>query len=260
MLIDYLDATGYYSHSMNNKNKKHTSKLKIILILIGVVLAVGAIAALIFQNIIRTAVADIQTDLRNQGKPKFVFDTAKFPDWATAGNVYTNPDDITDDGYGNKDDLPVSGMNISQCVTGSNCNKLVEKCDPWQDDKPVCKELSQSTMNTHCFVMTSYNDRTITSSDDEVAKYIAKQKSFGDYMTVREAGTKTLTMNTPEGDKEYTLHYYDYQNKGGDTIKHGNAIGYIALASGHIDIRSVCSEVNQLDETLQILSVVRLES
>lgn len=31
-------------------------------------------------------------------------------------------------------------------------------------------------------------------------------------------------MNTPEGDKEYTLHYYDYQNKGGDTIKHGNAI------------------------------------
>jgi hypothetical protein len=80
-------------------------------------------------------VANIQTDLRNQGKPKFVFDTAKFPDWATAGNVYTNPDDITGDGYGNKDDLPTSGMNISQCVSGSNCNKLVEKCDPWQDEE-----------------------------------------------------------------------------------------------------------------------------
>lgn len=242
---------------MTNKNKKSMGKLKIALSIIGTVLVIGAIVAFVFKDTIKTAIVDIQTDLRDQGKPKFVFDTASFPDWATAGNVYTNPDDITDDG--NKDDLPISGMNISQCVTGSNCNKLVEKCDPWKDDKPACKELSQSTMNTHCFVMTFYNDRIITSPDDEITKYIAKQKSFGDYMTVQEASAKTLTMNTPEGEKEYTLHYYDYQNKGGDTIKHGNAIGYISLASGHIDIRSVCSEVSQLDETLPILSAIHLK-
>lgn len=247
----------YYNHSMSNKNKKHTSRLKITLILIGVVLAVGAIVALIFQNTIKTAVADIQTDLRNQGKPKFVFDTANFPDWATAGNVYTNPDDITDDGYGNKEDLPISGINIQQCKSGSNCYNLVDACKQRRDDKAECKTLAEYTMNTHCFVSLFYNERTI-DPEKEVAQYIKKQTSFGDYMTAQEAGTKTLTMNTPEGDKEYTLHYYDYQNKGGDTIKHGNAIGYIALASGHIDIRSVCSEVSQLDETLQILSAVSL--
>lgn len=243
---------------MNNRNIKHTSKARTALLLVGMVLAVGAIAGFTFQDHIRTAIANIQTDLNNQGKPKFVFNTAKFPDWATAGNIHTNPDDIVDDGYGNKDDLSISDMNISQCEVGSDCSRLVEKCKPWQDDKPDCKKLAQSTMNTHCMVMVFYNERTV-DPDTEVAKYIAKQKSFGDSMTIQDAGSKTLTMNTPEGDKEYILHYYDYQNGGGDTIMHGNAIGYVSLSNGHIDIRSVCSEANQLDETVPILSAVALE-
>ena len=243
---------------MNNKNKKtKKSKLPLILTVVGLLLVVGATAGFIFQDKIKTVANDVKVSIENQGKPKFTFDTAKFPDWATAGNVYTNSGDITDDFIGNKDDLPISGINVSQCENGSNCNKLVKKCEPWSDDKADCKALAKSTTNTHCFVMAFYNERKI-DPEEEVTKYIDHNKSFGS-MIIQEAGIKTLTMDTPEGEKEYKLHYYDYQNKGSDTIKRGNAIGYISLTDGHIDVRSVCSETNQLDETLPVLSAIRLE-
>ena len=241
---------------MNNKNKKTKNRLPFILTVVGLLLVVSVVAGFIFQDKIKTVATDIKTNIENQGKPKFIFDTSKYPDWATAGNVYTNPNDITDDYIGSKDDLPISGINVNQCENGSNCNKLVKKCEPWNDNKPSCKELAQSTTNTHCFVMAFYNERKV-DPDKEVAKYIDHNKSFGS-MVIQEVGVKTLTMDTPEGNKEYKLHYYDYVNKGGDTIKHGNAIGYISLANGHIDIRSICSETNQLDETLPILSAIRL--
>ncbi len=238
---------------MNNKNKNTKSKLPTILIAVGLLLVVGVVASFIFQDKLKT----IATDIENSRKPNFTLDTAKFPDWATAGNVYTNPDDITDDFQGSKDDVPISGVTVSQCENGSNCNNLVNQCEPYADDKPSCKKLAQSTLNAHCFVSVFYNERKV-DPEQEVAKYIEHNKSFSS-MVIQAAGAKTLTMNTPDGNKEYMLHYYDYQNKSGETIKRGNAIGYISLENGHIDIRSVCSETNQLDETLPILSAIRLE-
>lgn len=240
---------------MNNKKAK--KKLVVALVVVGSVLAVGVGAGFIFQDRLNIAANDIKTSIENQGKPKFVFNATKFPDWATAGNVYTNPDDITGDFPGSKDDLPIAGINVSQCEQGSGCNELVKKCEPWRDDKPSCKELVRSTTNTHCFVSLFYNERKI-DPEKEVAKYIEHNKSF-DSMTTQEAGARTLTISTPEGDKTYRLHLYDYKSRGSDTIKRGNAIGYVALAHGHIDIRSVCSEVRQLDETLPVLEAIGLE-
>ena len=66
-------------------------------------------------------------------------------------------------------------------------------------------------------------------------------------------------MDTPEGSKNYKLHYYDYGGKSSDLTKHGNAIGYVSLTRGHIEVRSICTETSQLDETLPILQAVRLE-
>lgn len=247
----------YHSCSVSNSNKNTKSKLPTILVAVGLLLVVGVVVAFIFQDKIKSVASDISASIENQGKPGFVFDTKKYPDWATAGNVYTNPNDFTDDGEGSKDDLPISGIIVNQCESGSSCNDLVKQCEPYAENKPSCKKLAQSTMNTHCFVSVFYNDRKV-DPEREVAKYIEHNKSFGT-MAIQEAGAKSLKMNTPEGSKEYTLHYYDYQDKSGETIKHGNAIGYISLSGGHIDIRSICSETNQLDETLPILSAIRLE-
>lgn len=242
---------------MNNKNKKTKKKLVALLLSIGVIIAV-IVVGFIFQDTFKTVATDVKTSIENQGKPKFVFDTAKFPDWATAGNVYTNPDDVTDDFQGSKDDLPISGIIVSQCKTGSNCNTLVGKCKP-QDNgvSEDCRRLAEYTTDSHCFVSLSYYERKV-DPEQEVAKYIEHNNSFGS-MTITEAGVKSLTMDTPDGNKEYTLHYYDYESKTGDTIKRGNAIGYVALTSGYIDVRSVCTEASQLDETLPILSAIQLK-
>ena len=237
------------------KNKK---KLPIALSVITLLLLASVVTSIILQDDIKTVTSDIRTGIENRDKPKFVFNTENFPDWATTGTSYINPKDITDDYVGSKGELPVSSITISQCENGSNCNKLVEKCDPRSENSPSCKELVKSTLNTHCFVSASYSIRTI-KPDDEVSKYIEHIKSF-DSIVVQEAGIKTLTMNTPEGKKEYKFHYYDYKNKGSDTIKRGNAIGYISLENGHIDVRSVCSETQQLDETLPVLAALVVET
>lgn len=247
----------YYGRSMNNKNQKTKKRLPLTLTIIGILLVVGIVAGLIFRDTIKTVATDIQTNIENQGKPKFIFDTEKHPDWATAGNVFTNLD-ITDDFQGSKEDLPISGIIVNQCTTGSNCNTLVDKCKPQNNgNSKDCKQLAKYTTDTHCFVSLFYNERNV-DPEQEVAKYIEHNNSFGS-MTITEAGVKNLTMNTPDGNKEYKLHYYNYENKSAETIKKGNAIGYISLTNGHIDIRSVCSETNQLDETLPILSAIRLE-
>jgi len=239
------------------KNRGKKRRPTTVLIIVSALALLALTAGFISQDTLKTVATDVKSSIENQGKPKFVFDTEKFPDWATVGNVYTNPDDITDDFQGSKDDLPLAGMNVNQCERGSNCVKLIERCEPWSEDKPACKKLAQSTMNTNCFVSVFYNERKV-DPEQEVVKFIDNVNSFGG-MTIQEVGTKTLTMLTPEGRKEYTLHNYKYKNQGSDTIKQGNAIGYISLSNGHIDIRSICTEASQVDETISVLSAIRLE-
>lgn len=230
-----------------------SKKYKVLAVAILLVAAGVATAGFIFRD----HIADVISTNSDDGKPKFVFDTAKFPEWATAGNIKTNPKDVTNY-QGDEGEIPVASITITQCEVGSHCNVLVEKCEPWSDDNSSCKELASVTTNTHCFVMAFYYDTTIESGDAAVAKYIDRQKSFDDYMTVQESGVKALSMNTPEGSKPYNFHYYDYSAKGSSNIKRGNAIGYIPLTSGHVEVRGICSESSQLDETLSVLSSVQL--
>ena len=211
----------------------------------------------VYHDTIGMGAISARTSIENRSKPKFVFDTTIFPDWATAGNVYTNPDDSTDDFQGNKDDLPISGIIVSQCKAGSNCNTLIDKCKP-QDNgvSKDCRQLAEYTTDSHCFVSLFYNERKV-DPEQEVARYIAHNESFGS-MTITEAGVRNLTMDTPDGMKEYRLHYYDYESKLGSTIKRGNAIGYVTLTNGHVDVRSVCDQASQLGETVPILSRIQL--
>ena len=167
----------------------------------------------------------------------FVYDTAKTPGWWTSGNNY--PDPSTADSNTPKDaKWPVVDISLHQC-------KITTKCsNPEQD-----------TAGAHCFVSTFYMDGTI-EPDKAIADMVSQNKGWG--TTVTEVGSKTLTMSTPDGDKSYVLHQFDYNTNGGETIKRGNAQGYIPLGSGYIDIRAVCDEASQLDEATPALNAISL--
>ena len=65
-------------------------------------------------------------------------------------------------------------------------------------------------------------------------------------------------MRTQEGDKNYELYQFDTNNKDA-TYRQGSAFGFISLNDGHIEVRSICWQADQLDETLPVLSAIQLE-
>jgi hypothetical protein len=237
---------------------KHERKARfLITISVAVVIACGLVG-FYFQDSLKNTVSDIKTNIENQGKPHFVFDKEKFPDWATVGNVYADPHDATNNFQQDKDDLPVSSIIVAQCKAASDCSNLVDRCKPQDNgDSKECQQLTQYTTDGHCFVLAFYNERKI-DPDQEVTKYIEHNSTLGG-VTAAEAGIKNLTMDTPDGNKGYRLHYYDYESTTAATIqRHGNAIGYVALTNGHIEVSSMCSETHQIDETLSALSSISL--
>lgn len=175
---------------------------------------------------------------RQQSKSvKFVYDDTKVSGWWTYGNNY--PDSSAADSNTPKDvQWPIADISIHQCNIATKCT------NPEKD-----------TVGAHCFVSTFYMDGAI-NPDKAIADMIGQNKKWG--TTVTEIANKTLTMTTPDGNKPYILHEFDYDTNGGETIKRGNAQGYISLNKGYIDIRAVCDEANQLDEALPALNAIRL--
>lgn len=222
---------------MNNKNKKTKSKRPTILISIGLVLVIGVIASFIFPDTLKT----IASNIENGGKSHFTFDTTEFPDWASTGNIY---------GEGT---APVTSFSAQQCSSGSRCSNLVEGCKTMRGEGGQCEALNRSTQDG-CMVQLYYFKQSIdpkAAASDELNKW----SRFGTNPT--ETGVKTLTMRTSEGDKEYQFYSYDTNNSD-DTYKRGSAFGFVSLKDGHIEVRSVCKEANQLDQTLPILNAVSL--
>lgn len=218
---------------------RNRKKLPIVFVLAGILLIACGGAAFIFRDSINSVVRDIKQNNENAGKPKFVFDTAKQSGWWTTGNNWPNPDDA-DDGVSEDVTLPIAAISIHQCKVANKCK------DPEKD-----------TMGAHCFVMAFYQMGTI-DSQTAIANTIEQNKKWG--TDIQEVGVKTLSMNTPEGNKEYQFYQYDYKSKDGSGFKKGNAQGYISLSDGYIDIRSICDEASQLDETSPALEAIRLSA
>lgn len=168
---------------------------------------------------------------------KFVYDNAIISGWWTSGNNYPDPS-MADSNTPKDAQWPIADISLHQCKSATKCS------DPEQD-----------TVGAHCFVSTFYKDDTI-EPDRAIADMINKNKGWG--TTVTKVASKTLTMSTPDGDKSYVLHQFDYSTSGGKIIKQGNAQGYIPLDSGYIDIRAVCDEASQLDEATPALNAISL--
>lgn len=222
---------------MNNRkqtNHLHKSKLFIAVAVTALVAMVGTAAWIWYQEAQFTP-----TTQQNAHSIKFVYDNEKTPGWWTAGNRHPEPNAM-DANTPEDVELPVADMSLHQC-------KVANKCSNFEHD----------TVGAHCFVSTSYMEGAI-QPDKAISDMISQNEEWG--VTVNQVATTPLTMNTPEGDKSYTLHQFDYIRSGGEKLKQGNAQGYIPLSTGYIDIRAVCDEAGQLNEATPALDAISLTS
>ena len=234
------------------KNKKPKKALIITLAIASIVLLGALLTAFVFQDKLRLVLGDVLSASENSTKPQFVLGSTSVTGWWTTGNNWPDPKDA-DSNTPTDAQWPIVSMMVGQCVKGSQCQSLVEQCRQGKR----CETLERDTTDTHCFVSTSYLEGTI-NPDKAIADMIKKNTGWG--IAVKEVGTATLMMETMDGSRQYTLHQFDYDTKGGDTIKRGNAQGYIPLNNGYIDVRAVCNEASQLDEALPALSAISFRS
>ena len=241
---------------MDTKNKHaKNKKLPIVLAMAVVILLAGVVAGFIFKDEIKAIATDVVSSIENKDKPKFTFNTNEFPDWVTSGNTFHND---------NQDGSQHTAMLIDQCQAGSDCSSLMDdslkadKCET--TSKQQCEKLQLATDAGACMVHLYHFNYTI-KPDEAITDYLNSNTEFekaGFKVTTSEIDVKTLSMNTPEGDKTYKLHQYNSDNKSGD-YKSGVSLGYIPLKNSHIEIKGICDNSDQLDEVLPILNAVRLE-
>ena len=221
-------------------NDKKLNSTKIVLMGIAIALVVACVAAsLIFQFESQDDNDANKSMNENVNKPSFVVDKAKTVGWWTGGNNWPNIKDYTG-GQIKEDSLPIADITIHQCKDASNC------------------EVSNDIKGGRCFVTISYYG-DIVRSDEAVAEKLKKNNSFGD-MTITEVNVSELEFATYEGNKTYSLHKYDYAQKNGGTIMRGNAIGYVPLRDGHVEVQGVCAEASQLDEIVPVLTGIKLNT
>lgn len=236
---------------MSAKNRYAKNRnLHLILVIVGAILVIGAIAVVAFKGGLIKFPGLLAGDIENSNKPRFAFNTEEFPDWVTSGNTWHSEP--------GKDSTSAT-MVISQCELGSNCSELVDdqlledKCT--STSKLQCEKLQQQIDAGVCMVHLYYFNHTI-NPDEAIADFLKPIAGFE--VDKHEVGVKTLSMSTPEGNKMYSLHQYNSDNKSGG-YKSGVSIGYIPLSSGHVEVQGICDEADQLGEVLPVLSSVRLE-
>lgn len=218
-------------HSVKQKHHKY-----LLVILAVILVGVGGIAYKMHK---KSETSDSKPSQQTIAKPQFVFDNQELPNWWTAGNRSPSIDQITEGPEMSEQDLPIADMSIHHCK-----------------DSQSCSNAGMDVAEDNCFVMLFAGNGSIDPVK-AVERKMKENQSFGD-MIIEEVGVKTLSINTPEGQKSYQLHQYQYTNKGhGATLK-GNALGYVSLDKTHIQIQSVCAEANQLDGTLPVLEAVTL--
>lgn len=233
---------------MNTKNKNSKNKRLLVAVAVFVLLLVGLAAFYILRNQDTGDSAFFNLNLDHLSKTEFVFDNEQFPDWVVAGNTYHDNEDKNES---------FTAFSVDQCQSGSYCRDLMsediakDQCKTLHDQ---CEALQKTTDAGHCTIHL-YHSNIQISPEEKIANNLKRNAELG--IDSQEIGVKTLSMDTPEGDKSYQLHQYHSDNKSGN-YKSGVSQGYISLDSGHIDIRAICNESSQLDEVLPVLKAIRL--
>jgi len=207
---------------MRPRVKNHHNR-NVVLTVAGILLAIVIIVGLYL--IWSTAQKPGATEAQ---KPSFVFTAANAPGWWTGGNNWPDATQYE----GNQADLSIATMNIMQGTK----------------DTPG-----------DCFVLFSYKKGTVdvqTVLEDRKAGLIMGSEETS---SVEQIGSRTQTMRTPEGEKEYTLYQYNLIAPESQQVQRGNEFGYVALSDSYIELWGVCPTADELAVTLDGISAVILQ-
>ena len=199
-------------------------KRKILVIAsIAILLIVTTVVALYFWQTQQADGAPVAN------KPSFAFDHSKAPGWWSAGNNWPDIKDFTGDQV-TATDLPVADIAVHHGT----------------ETKP----------DSSCFVMAFYQKGSVDLASELKKRETGMQSAGENPKLLTQVGTSMLSINTPEGAKEYTLYKYNLDMP---QTQKGNAFGFIPLTSGYIEVRSVCPTAEQLAITLPALTAVALK-
>lgn len=173
-----------------------------------------------------------QTGQTTTNSYSFTFDTAKSPGWWAPGGYMTTQADIDNPDRVDTEPLPIASINAFQGEQGKTTGG--------------------------CFVMAFSQRGTIDVAaqvkDRKEALILGQEKSA----SVDAVGDAQLTLETPEGAKEYTLYQYDLNLGENTKVQRGNGFGFIQLKDVYVEVRAICPIADMLPSTHSGLSAIRL--
>lgn len=169
----------------------------------------------------------------NPSYPKFAFDNSKAEGWWSNGNL--NLQKVAGADYQRKepkDKLPVADLTMHH------------------------GEPNKSAADDNCFIMFSYFDYALDSMDSAHKAYEDKKSEQG---TIKVLKPVTITVDTPEGNKEIEMRQYDFTIDDEKALS-GYQIGFAPLDNGYMRIEGVCKEADDLKTLKNVMDAVKLEA
>lgn len=211
------------------KEKRQNKKIAAILIALGVFVIAGIASVIVFRMMMPQTFLKEAAVNHPQG-PVFMFHDTAAPGWWSGGNISDSIDNYTGDQI-TKDDISVASMSVSQGKRNEPGN---------------------------CFVSYYFWEKNIKPAEALVA--MERRSIEGETnVSLSPLGQHKLKIDTYEGQKEYTLHQYEFTGSGSANRAKGAQFGYVSLNDGYIEMRSYCNKADQLKDTLIVLPAVSLE-
>lgn len=206
------------------KTMKNKLKLYITLGIVGVVILVGSLVALNWEQILRMTST-------KEATPIFVFNESEAPDW-WAGDSYNAQESVNPEEYQGPepiDTLPFASINVMKGKKGEYA--------------------------TSCFVMFSYYNYNADISKLKAEKEAGTSSGDMNFKNIGEAQSRIQTI---DGMKSFTLTKYELSGPGAENSMKGMSYGWIELKKGYIQVSGVCPTALELDGTLRISEAVSL--
>jgi len=109
-----------------------------------------------------------------------------------------------------------------------------------------------------CFTSVEYKSGTVDALA-EIKKAEATASERGNGYTVTPISAQTLTIQTPDGKKQYELYQSAVTTPtGGDKLKGGQEFGYLQLSDGYVKVIGYCDTPEQLSSTVPALQAIEL--
>lgn len=196
-----------------------TRKTVLIISAIAVVILAGVASILVVNNLKKDSTQ----------KLSFSFDANKAPNWWAGSNYWPDPREY-DGTQTNVDELPTLSR-----VINSGTEQAPGDCF-------VSYSLYQGKVDIAAKIKENEGRTT------------ANQASY----SLDPINTTTLTIETPEGVKDYELHQYDLQVPPGTQLSTGIQFAFVPLSNSYIELRGYCATADLLEMTIPALSAVSL--